>query len=980
MDKSYEPSTFETRWYAHWEASGCFKPSGKGRPYTILLPPPNVTGTLHMGHAFQHTIQDALIRYHRMKGYDALWQVGTDHAGIATEMVVGRNLQRDGRGETRDSLGRDKFIEKVWEWKQESGDTIERQMRRLGSSGDWTRSVFTMDPMPSEAVTETFVRLFEEGLIYRGQRLVNWDPVLKTAISDLEVENREVPGHMWHFKYPLAGGETYEYIERDAHGEVTLRETRDYISIATTRPETMLGDGAVAVHPEDARYAPIVGKLCEIPVGPKEHRRLIPIITDAYPDPDFGSGAVKITGAHDFNDYAVAARNGIPLYALMDDGARMRTDGLPYEESARIAGQIARRERPATDVGAINLVPEELRGLDRYEARKRVVEAITAERLAVTDAEGRPRVDSRPIMQPFGDRSGTVIEPYLTDQWFVRMEKLGARGLELVENGSVRFVPENWINTYRHWMGNIQDWCISRQLWWGHRIPAWYDASGKVYVGRDEAEVRAAHQLAAETSLARDNDVLETWFSSALWAHSTLGWPNEKLMAERGFERYLPTSVLVTGFDIIFFWVARMIMMTDHFTGRVPFRDVYITGLVRDKDGQKMSKSKGNILDPLDLIDGISLEALVEKRTSGLMQPQMAEKIAKATRKEFPDGIPAFGADALRYTFASLASHGRDIKFDLQRCEGYKNFCNKLWNAARFALMNCEGFSASGAPNPRTDAERWILHRLQHTLDFVAEEFAGYRFDLASQSIYEFAWNEYCDWFLELAKPALNGADADAANSTRHTLLYVLENLLRALHPLMPFISEEIWQHVAPKLGIAGDTISTQPYPERDPVFATGESERAASDIEWLKAVVAQLRSIRSQMGIAPSKAVPLLLEGEAQDPGQIERHAAALKFLARLESIAWVQGEAPAAASAVVGKLKLLIPLAGLIDLDAERARLSREIARVEAEIGKSEAKLGKFGPSTPAAVVEQERTRLADWGMQLAALSEQRVKLGEG
>jgi valyl-tRNA synthetase len=969
MDKSFEPSTFETKWYAQWETTGLFKPSGDAsKPaYSILLPPPNVTGTLHMGHAFQHTLMDTLIRYHRMKGHDTLWQLGTDHAGIATEMVVSRNLHLAGQGETRDSLGREKFIGKVWEWKKESGDTIERQMRRMGSSGDWSRSTFTMDPMPSKAVIETFVKLHEQGLITRGKKLVNWDPVLKTAISDLEVENREVPGHMWHFKYPLAGGATYEYIERDKDGNVTLRETRDYIAIATTRPETMLGDGAVAVHPNDARYAPIVGLLCEIPVGPKAQRRLVPIITDSYPDPEFGSGAVKITGAHDFNDYQVAARNGIPLYALMDDAARMRSDGLTYDESARIAGEIARGERPASDVGEINLVPTELRGLDRYEARKRVIEAITADGLAVTTEDGTPLVDSKPIMQPFGDRSGTVIEPYLTDQWFVKMDEFAKKGLAAVESGRVRFVPENWINTYRHWLENIQDWCISRQLWWGHRIPAWYDEAGKIYVGRDEAEVRATHGLDASIALRQDTDVLETWFSSAIWPHSTMGWPDAQSMDERGYARYLPSSVLVTGFDIIFFWVARMIMMTEHFTGDVPFKDVYITGLVRDKDGQKMSKSKGNVLDPIDLIDGISIEALVAKRTSGLMKPTDAPKIEKATRKEFPEGIPAFGADALRFTFASLATHGRDIKFDLARCEGYKNFCNKLWNAARFVLMNTEDFTASGVPTPTTDAERWILDRLQQLLKEVETQFAAYRFDLASQAMYEFVWNEVCDWFLELSKPALQSNDA-SANSTRHTLLYVIEQSLRVLHPVIPFVTEEIWSHIAPKLQINGASISTQTYPQFDAALT---HPTAANDIEWLKSAIAALRSIRSQLGVSPAKAVPLLLSGKT-DLAQLERHAAGLKFLARLESIEWVQGEPPAAAAAVLGELTLLVPLAGLVDLDAERTRLEKEIKRVEGELAKCNGKLSSetFVANAPAAVVDQERKRLAEWTTMLEGL----------
>ncbi|GAA3931363.1 valine--tRNA ligase [Luteimonas lutimaris] len=975
LSTGYDPKTFETRLYAQWESSGVFAPQGDGPAYTILLPPPNVTGTLHMGHAFQHTLMDALVRYHRMRGFRTLWQMGSDHAGIATEMVVGRNLALEGNGETRDSLGREKFIDKVWEWKQHSGGTIERQMRRLGASGDWSRSVFTMDPMASNAVVEAFVRLHEQGLVYRGKRLVNWDPVLKTAISDLEVENREVPGHMWHFKYPLAGGETYEYIERDADGHVTLRETRDYIAIATTRPETMLGDGAVAVHPSDARYAPIVGKLCEIPVGPKQHRRQIPIIADEHPDPDFGSGAVKITGAHDFNDYQVARRHGIPLYALMDDSAHMRTDGLSYEDSAAIAGRAARGE-DVGDVSAVNLVPGDLRGLDRYEARKRVVEAITAEGLAVTDAEGAPVVDNKPIMQPFGDRSGQVIEPFLTDQWFVQMDGLAKRGLELVESGEVKFVPPNWINTYRHWLENIQDWTISRQLWWGHRIPAWFDESGKVYVGRSEAEVREKHGL-GDAPLRQDPDVLETWFSSAMFPFSTQGWPDEDAMGELGFDIALPTSVLVTGFDIIFFWVARMIMMTDHLVGRVPFRDVYITGLVRDSHGQKMSKSKGNVLDPLDIIDGISADDLVAKRTTGLMKPQDAPRIEKATRKEFPSGINAHGADALRFTMAALAGPGRDIKFDLARAEGYKNFCNKLWNATRFVLMNIgDDARFDGIPQPKTDAEQWILSQLDRTCTEAAAHFASYRFDLLAHVLYEFAWNQFCDWFVELAKPALNGDDAQAADSTRHTLLYVLDALLRMLHPLAPFVTEELWQAVAPKLGKSG-SIMVQPYPQAGDIDAAAYA-RADADIEWLKAMVSAVRRIRSELGVSPSKQVALLVRGgRADDAARIARLDAQLRFLCRLDRIETLAGEPPAAAPAVVGDLQLFVPLEGLVDLDAERARLDKELAKVAAEKGKSEAKLAKFGGNVPAAVVEQERQRLADWSAKLEALAAQRARL---
>ncbi len=1004
LSPSYDPSTFESRLYGEWESAGVFAPQGDGPTYTILLPPPNVTGTLHMGHAFQHTLQDALVRYHRMRGDRTLWQMGTDHAGIATEMVVGRNLALEGNGDTRDSLGREAFIDKVWTWKQQSGDTIERQMRRLGASGDWSRSVFTMDPMASSAVTEAFVRLHEQGLIYRGKRLVNWDPVLKSAISDLEVENREVPGHMWHFKYPLAGGQTYEYVERDADGNETLRETRNYISIATTRPETMLGDGAVAVHPSDARYAPIVGKLCEIPVGPREHRRLIPIIVDSYPDPEFGSGAVKITGAHDFNDYAVAMRQGIPLYTLMDDAARMRVDGLPYAESAAIATRAASGE-DVGDVSEVNLVPEELRGLDRYAARERVVAAITADGLAVTDAEGHPLVEAKPIMQPFGDRSGQVIEPFLTDQWFVKMDALAQRGLDLVQGiagieGQIRFVPQNWTNTYRHWLENIQDWCISRQLWWGHRIPAWFDEAGNVYVARTEAEARGkAAALGLQSSaltLTQDEDVLETWFSSALFPFSTMGWPDAAAMRERSFDHFLPTSVLVTGFDIIFFWVARMVMLTDALVDKVPFKDVYITGLVRDKDGQKMSKSKGNILDPLDIIDGIALEDLVAKRTAGLMQPKMADKIAKATRKEFPAGIAAHGADPLRFTMAALAGPGRDIKFDLGRAEGYKNFCNKLWNATRFVLMNTEGFQPSpsrggsggdGVIEPATDAEKWILARLAKTAAEAEQHFASYRFDLLAQTLYEFAWNEFCDWFVELAKPALNDDNAYAADSTRRTLLHVLESLLRLLHPLIPFVTEELWRQVAPKLGITGDTISLRQYPQALDI-ATRDYVRAEADVEWLKSVVSALRRVRSELNVAPRQQVRLLLrDGDADDRTRAERFDAQLRFLSRIEAIEWLEGDAdvPACATAVIGggakpALNLFVPLEGLVDLNAERTRLDKEIKRVAAEKAKSAGKLASdtFVANAPGPVVEQERQRLADWTAQLDALSAQRARLG--
>jgi valyl-tRNA synthetase len=872
-----------------------------------------------MGHAFQHTLQDALIRYHRMRGFDTLWQMGTDHAGIATEMVVSRNLKLEGNDETRDSLGRERFIEKVWQWREQSGHTIERQMRRLGTSGDWSRSVFTMDPMAAEAVVEAFVRLHAEGLIYRGQRLVNWDPVLKTAISDLEVVNAEEDGFLWSIAYPLS----------DGSGSLV---------VATTRPETMLGDTAVMVHPEDERYAHLVGKSVTLPLTGRQ----IPVIADAYVDREFGTGVVKVTPAHDFNDYAVGQRHGLPLINVF-----------------------------TPDAATNEAVPERYRGIDRYEARTRVLEDLDAGGLLV---ETKPHK----LQVPRGDRTGQVIEPYLTDQWFVKMDALGARGLELVESGAVKFVPANWINTYRHWMEHIQDWCISRQLWWGHRIPAWYDAQGNIYVGRDEAHVRANHGLGTDVALTQDNDVLETWFSSALWPFSTLGWPNEECMQQRGYDRFLPSSVLVTGFDIIFFWVARMIMMTDHFTGEVPFRDVYITGLVRDKDGQKMSKSKGNILDPIDIIDGISLDALVAKRTSGLMQPKMAEKIEKATRREFPEGIPAFGADALRFTMAALAGHGRDIKFDLNRAEGYKNFCNKLWNATRFVLMNTDGAHFTGTPQPSTDAERWILAQLERTSAAAAEHFASYRFDLLAQALYEFAWNQFCDWFVELAKPALNGDDAAAANSTRHTLLFVLDRLLSLLHPLIPFVTEELWLSVAPKLGIEESTIMRRPYPQPGDVADAASS--AEADIEWLKAMVTALRRVRSELNVPPARLVTLLLaDGDAADRARVERFASQLRFLNKLERIEFLEdaGSAPAAATAVVGELTLLVPLQGLVDLDAERARLDKEIARVAGERDKSEAKLTKFTDKVPAAVVEQERQRLAEWSAQHAALVAQRAKL---
>ena len=917
MDKSFEPSQIESKWYAQWEANGYFKPSGKGTPYTIMLPPPNVTGTLHMGHAFQHTIMDTLVRYHRMRGYDTLWQLGTDHAGIATEMVVTRQLNAEGK--QRSDFDRESFIERVWQWKKESGGTIGRQMRRLGVSGDWSREVFTMDEGPSKAVVETFVRLHEEGLIYRGQKLVNWDPVLKTAISDLEVLSEEEDGSLWSIRYPLA----------DGSGELV---------VATTRPETMLGDVAVAVHPEDERYAHLVGRTLKLPLSDRE----IPIIADDYVEKDFGTGCVKITPAHDFNDYAIGQRHNLPMINILTDDAQIN-----------------------------DAAPEKYRGMDRYVARKAVLADLEEKGLLVETKKHKLQV-------PRGDRTGQVIEPYLTWQWFVKMDTLAPRGLELVEQGHVKFVPENWINTYRHWLGNIQDWCISRQLTWGHQIPAWYTDDGRIIVAHDDAEAATlAAQQGYTGKLRRDDDVLETWFSSSLWSHSTLGWPDPQAQAERGFDRYLPTNVLVTGFDIIFFWVARMIMMTDHFTGQVPFKDIYMTGLIRDKDGQKMSKSKGNVLDPLDLIDGITLDELLAKRTRGLMQPKMAEKIEKATRKEFAEGIPAFGADALRFTFASLATHGRDIKFDLERCGGYKAFVNKLWNASRFVLMNL-GDGPVEKVAPTTEAERWILTRLRDTLATVKEQLATYRFDLAAQALYEFTWNEFCDWFLELSKPALNSNDAAAVASTRYTLVHVLETLLRALHPLIPFVTEEIWQNVRPVLGIEGETIMLRPYPEADEVPADAT---ATAEIEWVKGVLTGVRRIRAEMNIAPGKVIPLLFaDGDAADRARAAKFAAQIAFLGRVESPVWVDGDEPAAAVAVVGGMRALIPLEGLIDVGAEKTRLAKEIARVEGEIRKCEGKLGNasFVANAPAEVVDQERQRISDWTRQVDALKEQARKLG--
>ncbi len=931
MDKTYEPNAIEARCYAFWEERGSFAPSGHGAPYCIMIPPPNVTGTLHMGHAFQDTIMDALTRYYRMKGRNTLWQPGTDHAGIATQMVVERQLT--GEGKTRHDLGREAFIDRVWAWKAESGGTITRQLRRMGASVDWARERFTMDEGLSAAVREVFVRLYEEGLIYRGQRLVNWDPVLHTAVSDLEVVSAEESGFMWHIRYPLAEG----------GGDLI---------VATTRPETLLGDSAVAVHPNDVRYQRLIGLKVALPLTGRQ----IPIIADEYVDPAFGTGCVKITPAHDFNDYAVGQRHQLPLINIFTPDAKINDRG-----------------------------PEAYRGLDRFEARKRIVADL--EELGLME-------DIKPhkLMAPRGDRSHAIVEPFLTDQWYVKTAPLAGPAMAAVKTGQIKFIPENWEKTYFDWMNRIEDWCISRQIWWGHRIPAWYDEKGQVYVGRNETEVREKHRISSTVSLTQDPDVLDTWFSSALWPFSTLGWPENT----EALKTFYPTSVLVTGFDIIFFWVARMIMMGLKFMGDVPFHEVYIHGLVRDHEGQKMSKSKGNVLDPLDLIDGVALDELVAKRTTGLMQPQMAPKIEKATRKQFPAGIRAHGTDALRFTFAALATTGRDIVFDMGRVEGYRNFCNKLWNAARYVLMNTEGQDTglNGGTMELSQADRWIRSRLQETIAATHAAMQDYRLDQVAQALYEFTWNEFCDWYLELAKPVLTDpASPEAAQrGTRQTLVETLETLLRLLHPLMPFITEEIWQRVAPlaikippnppftKGGVSGGiSIMLQPYPDADPAQIDAA---AVAEIEWLRQVLSGVRRIRAEMNIAPGKPLPVLLQhGSPADQARLERHRRELLTLGRLESLTWL-GEsdpAPEAATALVGVMNVLIPMSGLIDKAAESARLNKEIAKLGKEAEYGAAKLGNtdFIGRAPAAVVEKERARVAELQIAVTKLEEQLARI---
>ncbi|MBQ4782701.1 valine--tRNA ligase [Pectobacterium versatile] len=944
METKYNPQDIEQPLYEHWEKQGYFKPHGdtSKESFSIMIPPPNVTGSLHMGHAFQQTIMDTLIRYQRMQGKNTLWQAGTDHAGIATQMVVERKIAAE-EGKTRHDYGREAFIDKIWQWKGESGGNITNQMRRLGNSVDWERERFTMDEGLSNAVKEVFVRLYKEDLIYRGKRLVNWDPKLRTAISDLEVENREVKGSMWHLRYPLADG-------------VKTADGKDYLVVATTRPETVLGDTGVAVNPEDPRYKDLIGKEVLLPlIG-----RRIPIVGDEHADMEKGTGCVKITPAHDFNDYEVGKRHQLPMVNILTFDGDIRQSAEIFDTNGE------------TSTSCNSDIPEAFQGLERFAARKALVAAF--DELGLLE-----EIKAHDLTVPYGDRGGVVIEPMLTDQWYVRAAVLAKPAVEAVEDGRIQFVPKQYENMYFSWMRDIQDWCISRQLWWGHRIPAWYDTNGNVYVGRTEAEVRSENNLADDVVLNQDEDVLDTWFSSGLWTFSTLGWPEQT----PDLKAFHPSSVMVSGFDIIFFWIARMIMLTMHFIKdedgkpQVPFHTVYMTGLIRDDEGQKMSKSKGNVIDPLDMVDGISLEALLEKRTGNMMQPQLAEKIRKRTEKQFPNGIEPHGTDALRFTLAALASTGRDINWDMKRLEGYRNFCNKLWNASRFVLMNTEdqdcGFGAG--EKVLSLADRWILAEFNRTVKAYREALDGYRFDIAANILYEFTWNQFCDWYLELTKPVMNGGSEAELRGTRHTLVTVLEALLRLAHPIIPFITETIWLRVKALKGISADTIMLQPFPEFD---AAQEDTLALNDLEWIKQAIIAVRNIRAEMNIAPGKPLEVLLRDvTAEAQRRVEENRSFIQTLARLESITLLPAgdKGPVSVTKLIEGAELLIPMAGLIDKAAELDRLTKEVAKIEAEIERIESKLSNEGfvARAPEAVVAKEREKLDGYAVAKAKLLEQ-------
>ncbi|MBC6428287.1 MAG: valine--tRNA ligase [Cellvibrionales bacterium] len=939
MQKNFDPAQAEHRWYTHWEKQGYFTPQPDGEPYCLMLPPPNVTGSLHMGHAFQQTLMDTLIRTQRMRGKSTLWQAGTDHAGIATQLLVERQLAAD--GQDRHTLGRDPFIAKVWEWKAASGNQIAQQMRRLGTSVDWSRERFTMDDGLSQAVRAVFVRLYEQGLIYRGKRLVNWDPVLRTAISDLEVENRATKGHLWHLRYPLADG-------------ATTARGASYLVVATTRPETMLGDTAIAVHPQDERYTDLVGKFVALPLV----NRRIPILADPEVDREFGTGCLKITPAHDFNDWQIGRRHRLPMIRMLDFAGHIAANFEVFDPDGQL------------DPQASTPIPKEYAGQDRQAARKKILAALSTRDLL-------EKTEDHPLQVPHGDRSGAIIEPMLTDQWYVRIEPLAGPAIRAVEKGDIRFVPDSYANMYFSWMRNLQDWCISRQLWWGHRIPAWYDPDGTVYVGHSEQEVRARHNL-ADTPLRQDEDVLDTWFSSALWSFSTLGWPADTA----DLKRFHPTNVLVTGFDIIFFWVARMIMLSLHLRSEVPFREVYVTGLIRDEKGQKMSKSKGNVIDPLDMIDGISADDLVAKRTRHLLQPQAAARIAQRTRKQFPQGIEAHGADALRFTLAALASTGRDINWDMRRLEGYRNFCNKLWNASRYVLEHSgaaeENFSLPSETGP---ADRWIRSQLQRTLADANAAIDSYRFDRLANSLYDLIWHQYCDWYLELSKPLLRDADAPPARrrGTRKTLIEVLDAILRMAHPLIPFITEGIWQTVAPLTGHKANSLMLAPYPQPDESQIDTQAEQ---EIALLQSVVVAVRTLRSELQIPPAKKVPLLIRhATTTERTQLNANQPLLSTLAGLRSLDWLDKntQPPPCSIALVGKMEVLLPLAGLVDTQAELARLTKAQQKLTADAEKLRTKLAntQFTERAPAAVVAQERQRLTEAEAALAQVARQQQQL---